>query len=512
MTRTAKRRPRPIHAKSDHLRVACYCRVSVAERGEQQFSSIEAQREALVSYVAGQKGLGWRIVDERYEDEGFSGGNLDRPALQRLLADARAGLIDLVAVYKYDRLSREQLDFLHTAAELARLGVEVLSITQNIDTKTSHGRCMLGVMSSFSQLERETIADRTRDKMGAARRKGMWTGGRPVLGYDVIHKKLVVNPSEAEQVRMIYQLYLDRGGVMAVVEELRLRRITNKRWITKAGVEAGGTPFDKNVLTNLLHNPLYVGAVRARDELVEGEHEVIVPQDVWDAAQRQFAAQAPRLGARGSKRSTALLAGIARCGCGAAMSRTTSKRDERTYCYYACSRSTKLGKSACSGTRVAAGKLETFVVKQLRHIGRDPSVIEAAIAADRDEREDERRRLEVELDALKVVRGRHEGERKRVVAAVGAEAAPQGLVARVGELDGLVAKADARITALSQDLAALAAPSDIEGLRAALLEFEGVWDELDQAERARVLALVLDEVVVDAVTGEAELHLRGCGP
>jgi site-specific DNA recombinase len=512
MTRTAKRRRRPIHARSDHVRVACYCRVSVAERGEQQFSSIEAQREALESYVASQKGLGWRTVDERYEDEGFSGGNLDRPALQRLLADARAGLIDLVAVYKYDRLSREQLDFLHTAAELARLGVEVLSITQNIDTKTSHGRCMLGVMSSFSQLERETIADRTRDKMGAARRKGMWTGGRPVLGYDNIHKKLVVNPNEAEQVRMIYQLYLDRGGVMAVVEELRLRGITNKRWITKAGKEAGGTLFDKNVLAGLLHNPLYLGKVRAGDELVQGEHNAIVAQEIWDAAQRQFAAQAPKSEARASKRSTALLAGIARCKCKAAMSRTTSKRRERTYSYYACSRSTKHGKSACRGSRVGAGKLEAVVVEKIREIGRDPRVIAAAVAADRDERQGERRRLEAELTALKAARGRHAGERNRVIAAVGAVQAPQGLVARVGELDDLVTEADARIAALSQDLAALSAPSDVEGMRTALIEFGGVWDELSQAERSRILALVLDEVVVDSVTGEAELRLRGCAP
>lgn len=509
MKRAATRRRRPTASRPDHVRVACYCRVSVAERGEQQFSSIDAQREAVEAYVASQKGLGWRTIDVRYEDEGFSGGNVDRPAFQRLLADARAGLFDLVAVYKLDRLSRKQLDFLQTIEELTQLGVEFVSITQNVETRTTHGRCMLGVLSTFAQHERETIADRTSDKMGAARRKGKWTGGRPVLGYDLVNKRLEVNPNEAEQVRMIYQLYLDRGGVMAVVEELRLRGITNKRWITKAGKEAGGTLFDKNVLAGLLHNPLYVGVVRAGEELVEGEHEAIVTQDVWDAAQRQFAAQAPRLGIRASKRSNALLAGIARCKCGAAMSRTTAKRHERTYCYYACSRSTKHGKGACSGSRVGAGELEAFVVKQVRDIGRDPSVIEAAVAADRDEREVERRRLEVELSALKAARGRHAGERERVVAAVGEGAPPQGLVARIRELDGLVDAADARIAELSQDLAAMAAPSDVEGLRTALLEFEGVWDELNQAERARVLALVLDEVVLDADTGEAELRLRG---
>ena len=509
MTRTAKRRPRPTSAKPDHLRVACYCRVSVAERGETQFSSIEAQLEALHAYVASQRQLGWSVAEQAYDDDGFTGKNTDRPALQRLLADARDGLFDLVAVVRFDRLSRRQIDLLQTIDELETHGVGFVSITQHLDTSSAMGRCILGVMGSFAELERETISERTQAKMIATRRKGMWTGGRPVLGYDVVNKRLVVNPVEAEQVRMIFQLYLDLGGVLAVVEELRLRGITNKRWETRLGALQGGTLFDRNVLTAFLKNPLYVGAVRAGDEVVEGEHEPIVAQDVWHAAQRQFKAQAPRAGTRGTKRSKALLAGIARCKCGAALSPTSSKRPGRTYTYYACSRSTKHGQAACPGQRVSAGELDAFVVKQVRVIGRDPSVIEAAIAADRDQRDVERRRLQVELSELKAARGRHAGERERVVAAVGEGAPPQGLVARIRELDGLVDAADARIAALSQDLAALATPSDVEGLRAALLEFEGVWDEIGQAERARIMALVLDEVVVDRVTGVAELRFRG---
>ncbi len=173
MTRTAKRVARLAAPGADTKRVACYCRVSVAERGETQFSSIDAQREALASYVASQRGLGWRAVDERYEDEGYSGGTVERPAFQRLLADARAGRIDVLAVYKFDRLSRRQIDFLRTVEELEALGVKFVSITQNLDTSTSMGRCMLNVMTAFAQLEREVIAERTRDKMGAARRKGM---------------------------------------------------------------------------------------------------------------------------------------------------------------------------------------------------------------------------------------------------------------------------------------------------------------------------------------------------
>jgi site-specific DNA recombinase len=512
MRTRAKRVGKLEPGKPEHVRVAIYTRKSVTDGLEQSFNSLHAQRESVEAYVRSMRCEGWQALEERYDDGGYSGGSMDRPAFQRLMADVAAGKVDVVAVYRQDRVSRSLLDFITMLHELGRRRIEFVSVTERFDSSTPSGRFVLHQLASVAQYERESIALRTKDKVSASRRRGMWTGGRPVLGYDVVDKKLVVNPSEAEHVRNIFQLYLDLGGVLAVVAELRLRGITNKRWTTKAGASQGGSLFDRNVLTGLLKNPLYVGMVRAGDEIVEGEHDAIIARDVWEAAQRQFAAQAPRLAARGSKRSNALLAGIARCKCGAALSRTTSKRPGRTYTYYACSRSTKHGQAACPGSRVTVGELDAFVVQQVREIGRDPSVIEAAVAADRDQRGVERRRLEVELSALKAARGRHAGERERVIAAVGAGAAPQGLVARVGQLDGLVAEADARIAALSQDLAALAAPSDVEGLRAALLEFEGVWDELDKTERARALALVLDEVVVDAKSGEAELRLRVSAP
>jgi site-specific DNA recombinase len=234
------KRARPALIKPDHVRVACYCRVSVAERGETQFSSIDAQREALDSYVASQRVLGWRAVDEQYVDDGYSGGNVDRPAFQRLLADARAGRFDVLAVVKFDRLSRTQIDFLRTVEELDQLGVRFVSTTQNLDTSNSMGRCMLGIMASFAQLEREVIAERTRAKVGAARRKGLWTGGRVVLGFDVVNKRLIVNEGEAEVVRRVFELYLQMGGLVATVEELRLRGVSNKRWTTKSGKVQGG--------------------------------------------------------------------------------------------------------------------------------------------------------------------------------------------------------------------------------------------------------------------------------
>jgi site-specific DNA recombinase len=507
MIQRAKRaRPAPI--KPDHVRVACYCRVSVAERGKTQFTSIDAQREALESYVASQRVHGWRAVDEQYVDDGYSGGRVDRPAFQRLLADARAGRFDVLAVVKFDRLSRTQIDFLRTVEELDRLGVKFVSITQNLDTSNSMGRCMLNVMSAFAQLEREVIAERTRDKMGAARRKGMWTGGRVVLGYDVVKKKLVVNEPEAEVVRRIFAMYLELGGLVATVNELRLRGVSNKRWTTKSGEVQGGSLFEKNSLGTTLRNPLYIGCVRAGDQVVEGEHEAIVERDVWDAVQRQLTAQAPDVGARASKRSSALLSGLARCKCGAAMTPTTAKGRGRTYAYYACAKLLKQGSAACPGSRVAAHVLEPFVIDQVRQIGRKPEVLEAAIAAERDDRDVERAKLAAEIGELRTGRGRHIGDRARLIAAIGEGKAPASVMARVQDLDDLVQRADARIDGLERDLAALEGQRDVDALRAALAEFEGLWGVMDQAERADVLGLLLHEVTVDGATGEADLKFR----
>jgi site-specific DNA recombinase len=503
------KRARIAPSKPDYVRVAIYTRKSVTEGLDQAFNTLHAQREAVEGYVRSQEGAGWRAIEERYDDGGFSGANTERPAFQRLLADVAAGRVDVVACYRLDRLSRSLVDFAGLMREFEQRGVAFVSVTERFDSSTPIGRMTLNLLATFAQFERETIALRTKDKVSASRRRGMFTGGRPILGYDIRDKKLVVHQREAEQVRAIYTMYQELGGVVAVVEELRLRAIANKRWVTRSGEAQGGSAFDRNTLACLLKNPLYVGDVRAGTEVVPGEHEAIVPREQWNAVQRQLAAQAPDVGARATKRSSALLAGIARCKCGSAMTPTYTKSGPKRYAYYCCSAAQKRGRSACPGSRVAAHVLEPFVVEEVRKIGRDPSVIDAAVAADRQERDAERAKLAAEVGDLRRGRGRHISDRDRLIAAIGEGKAPASVMARVEELDGLVAAADARIAALERDLVALQGTSDVEALKAALLEFDGVWGALDLAERARVLALVLDEVVVDGTTGDAELRFRG---
>jgi site-specific DNA recombinase len=251
------------------VRCAIYTRKSTEEGLEQEFNSLDAQREAGEAFVASQRAEGWTCLPDRYDDGGFTGGNMDRPALRRLLADVEAGKVDCVVVYKVDRLSRSLLDFARMMGTFDKARVSFVSVTQQFNTATSMGRLVLNVLLSFAQFEREIISERTRDKMAATRRKGKWSGGLPVLGYDVDPQgyRLVLNEGEAVQVRTIFQLYLEHESLLPVVQELAKRGWANKRWTPRSGRERGGRPFTKTSLHRLLTNPVYAGRVRYKDEL-----------------------------------------------------------------------------------------------------------------------------------------------------------------------------------------------------------------------------------------------------
>lgn len=267
-------------AKAKNVRCAIYTRKSPEEGLNQEFNSLDAQREAGENFVASQKHEGWTLLPRRYDDGGFSGGNAERPALQRLMHDVAAGDVDCVVVYKVDRLSRSLLDFAKLMGTFEDHNVAFVSVTQQFNTNHSMGRLTLNILLSFAQFEREIIGERIRDKLSAQARKGKWKGGIPVLGYDVDRSspspKLAVNKSEAIQVREIFELYLSMGSLLLVATELNDRGWFSKRWTTKAGRRRGGVEFDKNNLHALLTNPIYIGKIRHRDDLFNGEHQPIV--------------------------------------------------------------------------------------------------------------------------------------------------------------------------------------------------------------------------------------------
>ena len=274
------------------INCAIYTRKSTEEGLSQAFNSLEAQREAGEAYIASQREQGWVALPERYDDGGFTGANMERPALSRLLADIDAGRINSVLVYKVDRLSRSLLDFARILDRFEQQGVSFVSVTQQFNTSLSLGRLTLNMLLSFAQFEREMIAERTRDKMAAARRKGKWVGGIPVLGYDVASQggKLVVNGAEAQQVRNIFELYLKNGSVIEVLRRLSQNGWTTKQWTTRSGNLHGGHAFNKNTLRALLSNVIYTGQVRCNGDLYPGEQEAIVDRGLWnDVNHRLFA-------------------------------------------------------------------------------------------------------------------------------------------------------------------------------------------------------------------------------
>jgi site-specific DNA recombinase len=264
------------------VRCAIYTRKSTEEGLDQAFNTLDAQRESGEAYIKSQQHDGWVCLAERYDDGGFTGGNMDRPALQRLMTDIAAGRIDCVVVYKVDRLSRSLLDFARMMQVFEQHNVSFVSVTQAFNTANSMGRLVLNVLLSFAQFEREIISERTRDKIAATRRKGKWAGGHPILGYDVDPRgfRLIVNENEAVRVRAIFQMYLDQRSLLPVVRELALRGWVGKRWQTRKGREAGGKPFDRTSLYRLLTNPAYIGKVRYKGEEHAGEHAGILDTEV----------------------------------------------------------------------------------------------------------------------------------------------------------------------------------------------------------------------------------------
>jgi site-specific DNA recombinase len=366
-TTTLRRSARTVPPKPKTVRVAIYTRKSTEDGLDQEFNSLDAQRQAVEAYVESQRGQGWVTLTEHYDDGGFSGATTERPAFQRLLKDVEDGKVDAVAVYKIDRLSRSLLDFTLLMQLFERKGVTFLSVTQQFSTATSVGRMTLNLLATFAQFERETIAERTRDKMAASRRRGLWVGGRPILGYDVVDKHLVVNPLEAERVRAMFAMYLERGSLLAVVEELRRRGWKNKTWVNQQGATVEGLFFNKTTLRYSLTNPLYIGQIRLRDEQFSGAHEAIIEEGVWHAVQARI--QSPPLHRAGVTRNRwdVLLQGLVRCGaCGGRMTHHYSSRGTRRYSYYVCSTAQKHGAAICRGSRIATAELDRFVERRLR--------------------------------------------------------------------------------------------------------------------------------------------------
>jgi site-specific DNA recombinase len=387
------------------VRCAIYTRKSTEEGLQQEFNSLDAQRESAEAYIRSQKHEGWQLLPEPYDDGGYTGGNMDRPAIQRLLSDIDHSRVDCVVVYKVDRLSRSLLDFAKMMEIFDKRGVSFVSVTQQFNTTNSLGRLTLNILLSFAQFEREIISERTRDKLSAARRKGKWIGGHPVLGYDIDPKggRIIVNGEQAQRVRAIFDLYVRHGSISSVWEELARREWKSKQWTTEAGVTRGGKPISKSGLYGILTNALYNGMVDHKGTLYPGQHERIVDQRVWEQVQKTLQENGRTNGAIVKNKYGALLRGLLVCAhCGTAMVHTYTNKGTRRYRYYVCAKAQQKGWKTCKTKSVAAEPVERAVLSSIRQITTDVRLAESVLA----EAVDQYTRRKQELQTEQVARKR----------------------------------------------------------------------------------------------------------
>ncbi|MDD5129609.1 MAG: recombinase family protein [Candidatus Omnitrophica bacterium] len=359
---------------------AIYTRKSVSDGLERDFTTLDAQRESCESYIASQKNEGWICLPDEYDDGGFTGANTDRPALQRLMTDIKANKVNCVVVYKVDRLSRSLLDFSELLSVFEEYNVTFVSVTQHFNTQNSMGRLTLNILLSFAQFEREIISERTRDKMGAAKKKGKWIGGRPSLGYNIDKEKhkLVINPKEAELVRKIFNSYIEKRSLLSVTMIMNDLSYTTKRHTSETGKKFGGIQFRSNGIQRILTNPMYTGKVTYQGELYPGEHEAIISEETYQKVQNILTENRPNCKVAQKTKHVGLLTSLLRCkACNCAMYFSYNiKASKYRYYYYLCMNASKRGYKNCPTRLLSAQKIEQKIVELLRTLTSMPKLDE----------------------------------------------------------------------------------------------------------------------------------------
>ncbi len=494
-------------------RCAIYTRKSTEDGLEQEYNSLDAQRDAGEAYIASQKSEGWICLPDRYDDGGFTGGNMDRPAMKRLMADIEAGRIDCIVVYKVDRLSRSLMDFARVMETFENHSVSFVSVTQQFNTSTSMGRLMLNVLLSFAQFEREIISERTRDKIAATRRKGKWTGGMPMLGYDLDPRggRLLVNDDEAPRLREIFELYLELQSLLDTAKELDRRGWTTKRWTTKKGRERGGKPFNKNSLFKLLTNLIYMGKITYKDEVHEGEHDAIVDKENFERTQRLLKRNGRSGGPYVRNRFGALLKGLIRCvpcECGMVPTHATKNGNKR-YRYYVCHNAQSRGWHTCPSPSVPAGELERFVVEQVKGIGRDTDLLADTLAECRRQREETIGKLEIEKRTLERELKRHNADLRELAGRGGTNGVTTD---RMADVQDRVRTAEQRATEVREQIIALSRELvNAREVGEACSLFDPLWDTLTAREQARILHLLIERVDYDGPNGTVSITFHPTG-
>ncbi|MBK8217903.1 MAG: recombinase family protein [Myxococcales bacterium] len=502
----SKQRQRASAPAPEAKRCAIYTRKSTTMGLEQEFNSLDAQRESCLAYIERQQG--WTLVDERYDDGGFTGANIDRPAFTRLMADVEAGKVDVIVVYKVDRLSRSLLDFVKVMERLSTAGASFVSITQNFSTADAMGRLTMNMLMSFAEFEREMISERTRDKIAGARRKGKWTGGPVPFGYSAKDKKLIVNDAEAHIVREAFALFLAHRQMAVVARELNKRGLLPRS--SKRG-RKGGPLWSKDGIARVLRSPLYAGRMMYGDDLFDGEHPPLIDDVTYRQAQRLLGAAGRELRVTGTNPEY-VLRGLLRCGgCGEAMCpASTTKQSGKTYRFYRCSTRDKYGTDRCSGRPLPAGALEDFVVDRIMEATADGTLAEriqtklsARVAKERATFVEVRRALAAQIAEASATTAKLTDEVVRLEGRA-RELVDAKLRAEAARLDD----AERRLRALEDDALDLElVESQREWFVGALRNFGRVWGGMTPENQGRLLRALVAKVSVDEKTGMCRVEL-----
>ncbi len=496
------------------IRCAIYTRKSTEEGLDQQFNSLDAQRESSEAFIRSQQHEGWRINAERYDDGGYSGGNTERPAFKRLMDDIIAGKIDCVVVYKVDRLSRSLLDFSSVMGTFDKYGVSFVSVTQQFNTTHSMGRLTLNILLSFAQFEREIIGERIRDKIEANCKRGQWTGGYPVLGYDVDRSertpKLIVNAEEAVRVRRIFTMYLDLKALVPVCDELEKLGWKNKVWTTKKGTAKGGREFDAGSLHSLLTQRLYVGQIRHKLEIYAGQHDAIIDESIFERVQTQLRANNNNRGNRLPSKSGGLLKGLLRCpDCNVAMVHNVTRKKSLVYRYYTCIRAIKRGRRSCQHPSLPAAEIESAVIQQIRGIAGDDGLrneivrqAEEAVRVQKSEFEIQRQQLTRQL-------ARDHKEVRRLATS---NAYSTSTTARLAELHERIERGERQLRLATEQITEIETQSlDPRDVAAAFDDFDRVWKALTTREQSELLGLLVSKVEFDQSDCTISISLHASG-
>jgi len=488
-------------------RCAIYTRKSVSTGLEKDFNSLDAQREACEAYI--QRQHNWTLVPDRFDDGGFTGANTERPAFQRLLADIEAKKIDIVVVYKVDRLSRSLLDFAKLIERFDKAGAAFVSVTQSFSTADPMGKLTLNILMSFAEFEREMIASRTRDKVQAARRRGLWTGGPIPLGYTVQNGKLVIDEDEAVVVREIFSLYLQHRSHLRIIDELTTRGRSTKRRAGDGKPLRGVRLWTKDALLRILKNPIYLGKTRIGKETFSGEHPALIEQEIWNRVQATMAEKPTR---RPRPASVAfLLRGLVCCqGCRRVMSAVSSKRGRKLYRYYRCDTPSKQRTVTRCCPPLPATPLEEFVVNVLReqvvttHFQQQvEGMLSSRLTASRTALERERASLPRSIGLLaNDLRGLMD------LASQAPESARRALLDRVDQVNRVMEAQQVRLASVEQELVSLGnLKARADALVATLKNFDGVWRQFSDDEKEKWVSCLVSRVVVDEASGQAHLDL-----